>query len=58
MNKIIRNEFVKLYSVDQLELFRQSLAEYTDIDVNLLPEVPKKSGLDLKEIKQSKYFFS
>lgn len=56
LNKILREEFVNLYSQPLLEnllnSFKQSFPELQ------FPEIPEHGSLDLNEVKNSTYFFS
>ena len=57
MNEILRNQFVKLYSDENiLEDFAMSLdILYPDVD---FPPVPERGDFDLSDVKGSKYFFA
>jgi DNA-directed RNA polymerase len=52
----IRDEFIKLYGVNQLEVFRQRmLAIVPDSDVD---PVPESGDLNLEDIRDAEFFFS
>jgi DNA-directed RNA polymerase len=57
MNEILRNQFVKLYSDENiLEDFAMSLnILYPDVE---FPPVPKRGNFDLSVVKGAKYFFA
>jgi DNA-directed RNA polymerase len=55
LNTILRDEFVKLYSLDVLDRLRQQVIEQTGID----PGPPPPMGdFQLEEVYDSQYFFS
>ena len=56
MNGFIREEFIKLYESDPLGQLKKSLEERFPSEI--IPEIPGKGELDLKEILKSTYFFS
>jgi DNA-directed RNA polymerase len=49
-----KRQFVKIHSVNQLEILRQQLIEYLSID---LPDVPSTGDLDINKVLESEYFF-
>ena len=55
---MLRNEtkiqFVKIHSVNQLEILRQQLMEYLGVG---LPDVPSTGDLDINKVLESEYFF-
>jgi DNA-directed RNA polymerase len=53
--QVIREEFIKIYSEDVLENFRSECQRLTGIK---LPAPPKYGNLNIKEVKNSEYFFS
>lgn len=56
LNKILREEFVNLYSQPLLEnLLRDFKVSYPDLQ---FPDIPERGNLDLKEVLNSTYFFS
>lgn len=56
LNKIVREEFVKLYSQPLLEnLLRDFQHSFPELK---FPPIPNKGSLDLKEVLKSTYFFS
>lgn len=56
LNKIVREEFVKLYSQPLLEnLLRDFQYSFPELK---FPPIPNKGSLDLKEVLNSTYFFS
>lgn len=59
MNRILRETFIRMYSVNILEDFKAQLKEQIPEDVyKELPEVPQMGSLDLNQIKDSLYFFA
>uniref|UniRef100_A0A7S0CI71 DNA-directed RNA polymerase n=1 Tax=Proboscia inermis TaxID=420281 RepID=A0A7S0CI71_9STRA len=55
MNEILRDSFVDLYDGDVLEDLRESWKlRYPDIE---LPDLPERGDLDIKDVKDSTYFF-
>lgn len=59
MNKLLRETFVRMYSEDVLEDFRQQIIEQlpNDLAEYILP-VPPQGGLDVSLIQQSQFFFA
>ena len=55
MRDILREEFVKMHSVNQLEKFRSDVQNQLGI---MLPEVPDTGDLDVTEVLLSDYFFA
>lgn len=51
---ITQEEFVRIHSVNQLDVLRDQLQDYLGID---LPEVPSTGDLDIKQVLESEYFF-
>jgi DNA-directed RNA polymerase len=57
---LIREAFVRNYSVDVLEEFRRSCMEVIDDDLDLImamPKRPKFGTLDIEQVRQSPYMF-
>ena len=56
MNRLLREEFVKLYSQPILENFLESLViRYPGVS---FPPIPEKGTLDLHSVLSSPYFFN
>lgn len=56
MNKSLREQFIRLYSLPLLESFRSSLLlRFPSIK---FPELPPRGMLDLNQVRDSTYFFS
>ena len=55
LSKVIRQEFVKIYSEDVLHNFKAEVQKMTDIE---LPPVPKYGELKIEEVMNSEFFFS
>lgn len=56
LGKILREEFVKMYSGDWLEVFERQVQEYAE-SIELPPR-PRQGTLDLTQVLDSPYFFS
>ncbi len=56
MNGFIREEFVKLYSLDLLEEMKE-MCEKRFPGLKF-PKVPEKGELELENVLESEYFFS
>lgn len=54
LRDVTRIEFVKIHSVNQLDVLRNQLITYLEID---LPEVPSTGILDITKVLESEYFF-
>ena len=55
MNKLLREQFVHLYSQPLLEQLKLSLElRFPDVD---FPALPKRGDLDLEKVRDSEYFF-
>ena len=54
MHKVLREEFVNIYSKPVLEKFRRTVIKEVREEVEKLPE----GELVIEEVKQSPYFFS
>ena len=55
MRDILREEFVSIHSVNQLEKFRENVQQQLGI---ILPKVPEKGDLDITGVLISDYFFA
>jgi DNA-directed RNA polymerase len=56
---ILRYTFVKQYSVDRLELFREQILEQLPDELGVkIPPVPQKGKLDISTVMESEYFFA
>jgi DNA-directed RNA polymerase len=53
-HRIIREEFVRLHSIDLLRSFKEQHEEQFDV---VLPDLPPIGELDITEVLQSPYFF-
>jgi len=53
----VREQFVRLYSRDVLEDLRQQWIEQLPDDAEI-PPVPEYGSLDIREVKQARYFFA
>jgi DNA-directed RNA polymerase len=59
MHVVLREEFVRMYTPDLLEKFRDDLREQLPEEVaQALPAVPQRGSLDLEGVKASDYFFA
>ena len=59
LNRILREEFVKMYSGDVLADFKEQLRAQLPAEAfEQLPPVPAKGNLDLNKVKESIYFFA
>jgi DNA-directed RNA polymerase len=59
LNVVLREEFIKLYSDDVLEEFRQQIIkQLPDELAEQIKEIPPKGALDISVIKDSQYFFA
>lgn len=62
LSQTLRSEFVKLYSEDHLEGFKNQVIKflldkgYKD-SIELIPELPKRGNLNIKEVLKSEFFF-
>lgn len=54
LRDITRKQFVRIHSVNQLEILRQQLQEQLGVE---LPEVPSTGTLDINKVLESEYFF-
>lgn len=54
LRDVTRTEFVRIHSVNQLDVLRNQLIEYLQVD---LPEVPSTGTLDITKVLESEYFF-
>ena len=55
----LREEFVKMYSENQLARFRDEIAsQLSPKNAEKLPEIPKQGNLDITKVLNSTYFFS
>ena len=55
----LREEFVKMYSENQLARFRDEIAsQLSPKNAKKLPELPKQGNLDITKVLNSTYFFS
>ena len=55
----LREEFVKMYSENQLARFRDEIAsQLSPKNAKKLPEIPKQGNLDITKVLNSTYFFS
>jgi DNA-directed RNA polymerase len=55
----IRDEFIQMYSVSQLEVFRNwMLQTLTKEDRELVPAVPEEGDFDLEEVRDADFFFA
>lgn len=54
LRSVTQEEFVKIHSVNQLDILRNQLQEFLSIE---LPEVPSTGTLDINEVLGSEYFF-
>ena len=55
----LREEFVKMYSENQLTKFRDEIAsQLSPKTAKKLPEIPKQGSLDITKVLNSTYFFS
>lgn len=56
LNRILREQFIELYSQPILENLKKQLQEkYPDV---VIPELPKKGELDIHTLLDATYFFS
>jgi len=56
LSKVLREQYLGVFALDQLDLFRQQLEEaHPDID---FPDIPEYGTADISEVLGSKYFFS
>jgi DNA-directed RNA polymerase len=55
MQQIIKEEFVKIHTVNQLEIFKKELEGQLGV---ILPSVPKRGVLKLLQVLESDYFFA
>lgn len=62
LSRVLREQFVELYQEDHLELFKNQVENFlidrgfTD-KIDLIPELPSKGNLDIKEVLDSTFFF-
>lgn len=54
LRAITRRQFVRIHSVNQLEILRQQLQAQLGVE---LPEVPSTGTLDINKVLESEYFF-
>ena len=55
----LREEFVKMYSENNLAKFRDEIAsQLSPKNAKKLPELPKQGNLDITKVLNSTYFFS
>lgn len=59
LHAVIRNEFVRLYSVNRLAEFRDQIAAQLPPDIaSEIPPLPPMGDLDLEQVRDSDFFFS
>lgn len=60
LSEILREMFIKQYSIDVLEAFRQEIINQLPSEElkQQIPELPPKGNLDLSLVRESKYFFA
>jgi DNA-directed RNA polymerase len=55
----LRETFIEQYSVDVLQAFHDEVVQQLPPELAAeLPPLPKKGGLDLPQVRQSRYFFA
>ena len=55
MQQIIKEEFVKIHTENQLEIFKKELEQQLGV---ILPDVPSRGELKLLRVLESDYFFA
>jgi len=59
LNRIIREQFVAMYSVNQLESFRNQIIKQLPEELrDKVPPIPDQGKLDIQQVLDSKYCFS
>ncbi len=54
--RLLREAFVEIYKTPVLEKFKADVLK--DLEVENIPEAPKKANLDIEEVLRSDYFFN
>lgn len=58
MNRILREEFVRIFSTDQRVALMESMSEMTGVPIEDMPPPPERGSLDISKVLDSPYFFS